>query len=152
MRLLRNRALGVLGLLGIALGATACPGQPVPILTWVRFLVWLDLGMIIYWFYGRTHSPLVNKAEASRRTPFQGTANFVYIAGILAIFNFACVTALAYMTEFGITTETIAKWHEIGVTPEEADAFALRWLAVSVVVFLAGFGMRKASGADNVTA
>ena len=123
-----------------------------PILTWVRFLVWLDLGMIIYWFYGRTHSPLVNKAEASRRTPFQGAANFVYIAGILAIFNFACVTALAYMTEFGITTETIAKWHEIGVTPEAADAFALRWLAVSVVVFLAGFGMRKASGADTVTA
>jgi amino acid transporter len=27
-----------------------------PILTWVRFLVWLDLGMVIYWFYGRTHS------------------------------------------------------------------------------------------------
>jgi APA family basic amino acid/polyamine antiporter len=29
-----------------------------PVLTWVRFLVWLDIGMVIYWFYGRTHSPL----------------------------------------------------------------------------------------------
>ena len=36
-----------------------------PILTWVRFLVWLDLGMLIYWFYGRTHSPLVNAEEAA---------------------------------------------------------------------------------------
>src|SRR5919107_4382953 len=40
-----------------------------PVLTWVRFLVWLDIGMIIYWTYGRTHSPLVNATEASRRTP-----------------------------------------------------------------------------------
>ncbi|MBP7776833.1 MAG: amino acid permease [Acidobacteria bacterium] len=123
-----------------------------PILTWVRFLVWLDLGMLIYWFYGRTHSPLVDQAEAGRRTSFQGLANFVFIAGALAVFNFACVTLLAYMTEFGITTETIAKWHEIGVTAEEADAFALRWLAVSVAIFLAGFGLRKASGADSTTA
>ena len=36
------------------------------VMTWVRFLVWLDLGMIIYWFYGRTHSPLVDQAESAR--------------------------------------------------------------------------------------
>ena len=29
------------------------------VMTWVRFLGWLDIGMVIYWFYGRTHSPLV---------------------------------------------------------------------------------------------
>ena len=34
-----------------------------PVLTWVRFLVWLDIGILIYWFYGRTHSPLANRAE-----------------------------------------------------------------------------------------
>ncbi len=38
------------------------------VMTWVRFLVWLDLGMVIYWFYGRTHSPLANQAEAAART------------------------------------------------------------------------------------
>ena len=42
-----------------------------PVITWVRFLVWLDIGMLIYWFYGRTHSPLVNAAEAAARTPLQ---------------------------------------------------------------------------------
>jgi hypothetical protein len=51
------------------------------------------------------------------------------------------------MTEVGLTTETIAKWHEIGVMPEEADAFGLKWLAVSIAVFVAGLGMRKASAA-----
>src|SRR5215213_1764655 len=57
-----------------------------PILTWVRFLVWLDLGMVIYWFYGRTHSPLVNKQEAASRTPLQSLANFVTTLGLLLIF------------------------------------------------------------------
>jgi hypothetical protein len=123
-----------------------------PVITWARFLIWLDIGMLIYWFYGRTHSPLVNQAEASRRTAFQSLANFIFVAGLLAIFNFVCVTILAYMTEFGVTTETLAKWHEIGVTAEAADAFALRWLGAAVAVFLVGFGLRKASGADTVAA
>jgi APA family basic amino acid/polyamine antiporter len=123
-----------------------------PVITWARFLIWLDIGMLIYWFYGRTHSPLVNQEEARRRTPLQSLANFVFVAGLLAIFNFVCITILAYMTEFGVTTATLAKWHEIGVTAEAADAFALRWLGVSVAIFLAGFGLRKASGADTVAA
>ena len=77
-----------------------------PVLTWVRFLVWLDLGMLIYWFYGRTHSPLADSQEAARRTPLQSLANFVYLSGALAMFNFACITVLGFMTEVGLTTET----------------------------------------------
>lgn len=117
-----------------------------PVLTWVRFLVWLDLGLLIYWFYGRTHSPLANAEEASARTPLQGLANFITIAGLLLIFNAAAITALGYMTELGITTETLAKWHEIGVTAEEADAFGLRLLAISVAVWAVGYGLTKAAG------
>ena len=74
------------------------------------------------------------------------------VASPHAVFNCACVTALAYMTEFGVTSETIAKWDEIGVTAEAADAFAIKWLVVAIVVLAAGFGMRKASGADRVAA
>ena len=65
--------------------------------------------------------------------------------GVLAVFNFACIALLGLMTEIGLTTETIAKWHEIGVTAEEADAFGLKWLAVAVGVWLVGYGLRKAA-------
>ncbi len=116
-----------------------------PILTWIRFLVWLDLGMLIYWFYGRTHSPLSDEREKAARSAFENVANFVFVMGALAVFNTACIAVLAYMTELGLTTETIAKWHEIGVTAEEADVFGLKWLAVSAVILAAGFGLRKAS-------
>jgi APA family basic amino acid/polyamine antiporter len=117
-----------------------------PVITWVRFLVWLDIGLLIYWFYGRTHSPLADRAEAARRTPLQQLANFITIAGLLLIFNAACITILAYMTEFGVTTETLAKWSEIGVTAEQADAFGLRFLVVAVAVYAVGFGLTRASG------
>ena len=32
--------------------------------TWLRFLVWLVIGLGIYWFYGRTHSRLEEKARS----------------------------------------------------------------------------------------
>ena len=38
------------------------------------------------------------------------------------------------------------------MTAEAADAFAIKWLVVAIVVFAAGFGMRKASGADAAAA
>jgi basic amino acid/polyamine antiporter, APA family len=122
-----------------------------PVLTWVRFLVWLDIGMVIYWFYGRTHSPLVNKKEASARTPLQSLANFITTLGLLLVFNAACIAILGFMTEFGMTNETTAKWSEIGVTAEEADAFGLRFLAVSVAVWAVGFALTRASGEKAIS-
>jgi hypothetical protein len=131
-----------------ALGILSCAYLmlSLPVITWVRFLVWLDIGLLIYWFYGRSHSPLADQSEAARRTPLQQLANFITIAGLLLIFNATCITILAYMTEFGVTTETLAKWSEIGVTPEQADAFGLRFLVVAVAVWVVGFGLTRASG------
>lgn len=117
-----------------------------PVLTWVRFLVWLDIGLLIYWFYGRTHSPLADAQEGARRTPLQGLANFITVFGLLLIFNAVCITLLGYMTEFGIANETLVKWDEIGVTAAEADGFGLRMLVISVAVWAVGFGLTKASG------
>src|SRR5687767_379924 len=122
-----------------------------PVLTWVRFLVWLDIGMIIYWLYGRTHSPLVNKAEHNARTPMQALANFITTFGLLLVFNAACIAILGFMTMVGMTNETTAKWSELeslglSVTADEADSFGIRFLVVAIAVWLVGFGLTKASG------
>src|SRR5688572_23913040 len=122
-----------------------------PVLTWVRFLVWLDLGMVIYWLYGRTHSPLVNQAEHKGRTPMQALANFITTFGLLLVFNAACIAILGFMTMVGMTNETTAKWSELeslglSVTADEADAFGLRFLVVAIAVWLVGFGLTKAAG------
>jgi len=109
-----------------------------PVITWVRFLVWLDIGIFIYWSYGRRHSPLVNRIELATRSAAEGFGNLVTMLGSLALFNGFFVTILAYMTEFGVTTETTAKWHEIGVTPENADTVGLQVLVVGVVLFVLG--------------
>ena len=108
------------------------------VLTWVRFLVWLNIGMIIYWFYGRHHSPLRDAAEAARRTSTEAIGNFVTVAGALGLFNGLFMTVLGLMTVSGITTETSAKWHEIGVTPEQSDTIGLYVLGVGLLLFIAG--------------
>jgi APA family basic amino acid/polyamine antiporter len=115
-----------------------------PVITWIRFLGWLNIGMVIYWFYGRTHSPLADKAEAARRTTLESIGNFVIVAGGLLLFNGFFMALLGLMTMFGITTETTAKWHEIGVTAEESDVVGLWVLGVGAAVFMLGRVMAKA--------
>jgi hypothetical protein len=102
--------------------------------------------MVIYWFYGRTHSPLVNQSESSGRSSMQALANFITTFGLLLIFNAACIAILGYFTEWGITNETTAKWSEINVTADAADTFGLKFLAVSIAVWAVGFALTKASG------
>ena len=101
--------LGVLSCLYLMLSLSAA--------TWVRFLVWLDLGMMIYWFYGRTHSPLADKQEQAAQGGAERAGNVVTMLGALGLFNGFFMTVLGFMTELGITTEATTKWHEIHVTP-----------------------------------
>jgi Ca2+/Na+ antiporter len=115
------------------------------VVTWVRFLVWLDIGMLIYWFYGRTHSPLRDAAEQAAQSGPLKLANMITVAGALGLFNGFFMTVLGYMTELGITNENTAKWHEIHVTPEQADTVGLSILAIGAVIFAIGRGLAKAS-------
>jgi APA family basic amino acid/polyamine antiporter len=115
--------------------------------TWIRFLVWLDIGMLIYWFYGRTHSPLRDPAEQAAQSGVLKVGNFLTVMGALILFNGFFMAILGYMTEFGITTEATAKWHEIHVTPEQADTVGLAVLAAGIVTFLVGRGVAKAGTA-----
>jgi APA family basic amino acid/polyamine antiporter len=109
-----------------------------PVATWIRFLGWLNLGMLIYWVYGRVHSPLRDAAEAAGRSALENVGNFVTVAGALLLFNGFFMTILGFMTVLGITTEELAKWHEIGVTPEQSDQLGLMVLVAGAVVFGVG--------------
>jgi APA family basic amino acid/polyamine antiporter len=109
-----------------------------PVITWIRFLVWLDIGIFIYWLYGRRHSPLADRSELAARPAAEGFGNLVTMLGALTLFNGFFMTLLGYMTEFGITTETTAKWGEIGVTPESADTLGLQVLGVGLVLLVVG--------------
>jgi len=113
------------------------------VVTWVRFLVWLDLGIMIYWSYGRRHSPLVDHGELGQRSVLEGFGNFVTMLGALVVFNGFFMTVLGFMTEFGITTEATTKWHEIHVTPHQADMVGLAVLGVGAVLFFAGRVLAK---------
>ena len=131
------------------LGVLACIYLMVSlsVMTWVRFLGWLDIGMIIYWFYGRTHSPLAVPAEAAARTGTENLANFLKMLGYMLLFNGFCITLLAYLTILNVTNETLAKWGELDgvlsyvgmhVNPEIADAFGWKILAAGAVVTVIG--------------
>jgi APA family basic amino acid/polyamine antiporter len=125
------------------------------VMTWVRFLVWLDAGMVIYWFYGRTHSPLADRAEAAARTGSEQAANFLKMLGFMLLFNGFCITLLAVLTQTGVTNETLAKWSELDwvlqhigmhINPEIADAFGLKILLAGAVVTALGYVIGRSSG------
>jgi len=128
-----------------------------PVITWVRFLVWLNIGLIIYWFYGRSHSPLANPDEQRRRTPLQALANFVLVFGALGLFNGVCMFLLGLLTELGVTNETTAKWSELAdltglnVTAETADTFGLQVLGIAIAVYVVGWILARISGERTAT-
>ena len=108
------------------------------VLTWVRFLVWLDIGMLIYWFYSRTHSPMFNAGEEAKKSTSERTSDFLTMWGGLGLFNGAWITLVGLMTFLGINGEATAKWHEIGVTSGQAAACGAVVLAISGALFMMG--------------
>ena len=115
-----------------------------PVATWVRFLGWLNIGMLIYWFYGRVHSPLADAREAAARTGQENLGNFVTVIGALLIFNGFFMAILGFMTTFGMTSETLIRWHEIGVTAEQSDRLGLIIFGIGIVTVIAGRLLAKA--------
>jgi basic amino acid/polyamine antiporter, APA family len=123
------------------------------VMTWVRFLVWLDLGMILYWFYGRTHSQLVDRAEAAARSQAESFGNFLKMSGYMLVFNGFCIALLGLLTEWGVTSEELAKWHELdtlltnwfglNINPQIADRFGLTILGIGLVATALGFALAR---------
>lgn len=139
-----------------ALGVLSCVYLMVSlsVMTWVRFLLWLDLGLLIYWFYGRTHSPLADPIEAAARTGREALSNFFTVGGSLLLFNGASVLMLALLTQFNVTNESLAKWHEVDeiithvglhINPEIADRFGLSILGIGALVTGLGWVLGRGS-------
>ncbi len=106
------------------------------VLTWVRFLVWLDIGMLIYWFYSRTHSPLYNPALEATKSSKERNGDFLMMWGGLGLFNGVWITLVGLMTVLGINHEATAKWHEVPVTPEQTAVGGAIILVVSAAMFM----------------
>jgi hypothetical protein len=130
-------------------------------MTWVRFLGWLDLGMLIYWFYGRTHRTLADRAEAARRTAAESFANFVLVLGALVTFNGFAIALLGFLTTLGVTTEELAKWSEVDeliskiglhISADIADRFGLVILGIGIVLLVIGILLRKSVAKPSVPA
>jgi basic amino acid/polyamine antiporter, APA family len=127
------------------------------VMTWVRFLAWLDIGMVIYWFYGRTHSTLFNEAEAAARSSVEGFGNFLRITGYLLLFNGVAMVLLALMTQWGLMKPELAKWEELDhalsaigmhINPEIADAFGLKILVTGAIVATVGYVLGRTGRAQ----
>jgi len=131
------------------------------VMTWVRFLGWLDIGMLIYWFYGRTHSTLVDRAEQMNRTAAESFANLVTMVGAVVTFNGFAIALLGFLTTFGVTTEELAKWSELDailsriglhVNADIADRFGLVILGIGVATLIVGMFLRRSTGRAIATA
>jgi hypothetical protein len=113
------------------------------VVTWVRFLAWLDVGLVIYWFYGRTHSTLAIPEEQAKETLRHKVGNFLVTFGALFVFNGFSLALLGLLTRLGITTEATARWHEVHLTPEQADLFGLAVLVAGAIVLVTGWVLSK---------
>jgi APA family basic amino acid/polyamine antiporter len=116
------------------------------VLTWVRFLVWLDIGIFIYWFYGRKHSPLADKAEQAAKSTGAEAGDFLAMLGALGLFNGFFIAVLGYLTQIGVTTETTARWFEVGISPERASMLGIQVLVGGAVVLAVGRLLARSGG------
>jgi basic amino acid/polyamine antiporter, APA family len=104
-----------------------------PVLTWIRFLAWLDIGLLIYYFYSRTHSRIADKVERDKVFHFNDLLEFF---GIFAFINGALFGLLSLLATSNITS--MKSWKEINLEPHHMLIICGILLIIGTVMFLAG--------------
>ncbi|MBP1633771.1 MAG: amino acid permease family protein [Acidobacteria bacterium] len=104
-----------------------------PVLTWIRFLTWLDIGLVLYFFYGRSHSRIATAADRQMSLSY-----FLDFWGVAILFNGALFGVLSLLALAGLTA--IRYWTEIQFVRLEPHHAA----AVSGIVAAVGLAMLAA--------
>jgi len=100
-----------------------------PVLTWIRFLAWLDIGLLIYYFYSRTHSRLAEKANRDMVFHWRDMIEFF---GIFALINGFLFGIMSLLAKTGLAS--MKSWNEISLNPGHT-------LIVCIILIVAGSAM-----------
>lgn len=118
-----------------------------PVLTWLRFLAWLDIGLLIYYFYGRTHSRISDKVHRDKTFKWKDMLEFF---GIFALVNGILFGLLSVLAITGATS--LKSWDEISFEPHHSLIVCIILIAAGTVVFLAGrINNRNGNGRQQVS-
>ncbi len=113
-----------------------------PVLTWIRFLAWLDIGLFIYYFYSRTHSRLAEKYNIERAYHWKDMLEFF---GIFAFINGFLFGILSLLAKTGIVSTK--SWNEINLNPDHTLIGCLILLVIGTIMYMAGKSKKQKS--DN---
>lgn len=104
-----------------------------PVLTWIRFLAWLDIGLLIYYFYSRTHSRIADKVERDKKFSWKDMLEFF---GIFALINGVLFGLLSILAIIGITS--MKSWNEISLEPHKTVIICAVLIAAGIAMFITG--------------
>lgn len=103
-----------------------------PVITWIRFLIWLDVGLVIYFFYGHSHSRIVTEKERVGHVTPRYLLKFFGVAVLLNAFLFGL---LALLTLAGVAAEKT--WAEVGMEPHGALIYSTAGAIVGAAMWAA---------------
>jgi APA family basic amino acid/polyamine antiporter len=100
-----------------------------PVLTWIRFLAWLDVGLFIFFFYGRTHSRLT----AINASKSFSLSYFLQFFGILIFANGALFGILSILALTEITSLTT--WKEVAFEPHQSLTICVILIVIGLIMW-----------------
>ncbi len=109
-----------------------------PVVTWIRFLAWLDIGLLIYYFYSRTHSRIGEKVERDKTFRLNEMIEFF---GIFAFINGFLFGLLSLLATLKVTS--LKSWDEINLNPGHMLYVCAGLIVTGSIMFVIGRVSKK---------